>query len=88
VLFGGKSTLKLLKSNTTKGYVDVAANLGSLMVDSSCLSVHPASVGAALPWLRALNGGCSTYSDPSARATFGIFQPENKATIHVRETFN
>jgi MSHA biogenesis protein MshQ len=88
VLSGGQRTLRLLKSNTTKGYVDVAANLGSLMVDSSCLSVHPASVGAALPWLRALNGGCSSYSDPSARATFGIFAPENKATIHVRETFN
>jgi MSHA biogenesis protein MshQ len=88
VLSGGKNTLKLLKSNTSKGYVDVAANLGSLMVDSSCLSVHPASVGAALPWLRALNGGCSSYSDPSARATFGIFPPETKATIHVRETFN
>jgi MSHA biogenesis protein MshQ len=88
VLSGGQRTLRLLKSNTTKGYVDVAANLGSLMVDSSCLSVHPPSVGAALPWLRALNGGCSTYSDPSARATFGIFPPENKATIHVRETFN
>jgi MSHA biogenesis protein MshQ len=88
VLHGGKWTLRLLKSNVTKGYVDVAANLGSLMVDSSCLSIHPASVGATLPWLRALNGGCSTYSDPSARATFGIFAPENKATIHVRETFN
>jgi MSHA biogenesis protein MshQ len=42
-----------------------------------------------VPWLRSLNGCANDYSrDPSARATFGVFSPESKATIHVRELFN
>ena len=70
----------------TKGYVDVAANLGTSGSDLSCLVSHGGSP-AGLPWLRSLNGNCSTAydRDPSARANFGLYSPEAKKTVHVRE---
>ena len=86
----GNGTLTLgAPSPTTTGSVDLALNLGSGAADQSCLATHPASTGAASPWLRAQNGACSTLSDrdPSARASFGIYVPETRKTIHVRELF-
>ncbi|MFM2119272.1 MAG: hypothetical protein RL722_740, partial [Pseudomonadota bacterium] len=40
-------------------------------------------------WLRAQNGACATgwASDPSARASFGIYSAETRKTVHVREIF-
>jgi len=85
----GKATLSLLKANAVPGYIDLAFNLGGTGADASCLANHPATTGAAVPWLRSLNGCANDYGrDPSARATFGIFKPESKATIHVRERFD
>jgi MSHA biogenesis protein MshQ len=85
----GKGELTLAKANNVAGYVDLAYNLGGTGTDASCLANHPATAGAAVPWLRSLNGCANDYSrDPSARATFGVFSPESKATIHVRELFN
>lgn len=85
----GKGLLTLAKANNVAGYVDLAYNLGGTGTDASCLANHPATTGAAVPWLRSLNGCANDYSrDPSARATFGVFSPESKATIHVRELFN
>jgi MSHA biogenesis protein MshQ len=86
----GNGTLTLgAPSPTTTGSIDLALNLGSSAVDQSCLATHPAGTGAARPWLRAQNGACSTLSDrdPSARASFGIYVPETRKTIHVRELF-
>ena len=41
------------------------------------------------PWAMPRAGACSTAwdRDPSARATFGIYTPETRKTIHVREIF-
>ena len=92
VVAGGNATLTLsAPSPLLTGSVNLALNLGSAAAaaDQSCLAVHPASTGAALPWLRSQNGGCSTAwdRDPSARATFGIFSPETRKILHVRRIF-
>lgn len=70
------------------GSVDVAANLGTSGSDQSCLATHGGTAGLQ-PWLRSRNGGCAaTYNrDPSARATFGIYTPESRRLIHVREFY-
>jgi MSHA biogenesis protein MshQ len=76
-------------SPSATGSVDIALNLGSSGVDQSCLASHPATTPAALPWLRAQNGSCSSAwdRDPAARASFGIASPETRRTVHVRELF-
>ena len=89
---GGNAALTLsAPSPVLTGSVNLALNLGpaATATDQSCLTVHPASTGAALPWLRSQNGGCSAAwdRDPSARATFGIFSPESQKVLHVREIF-
>ena len=89
-LSGGSGTLTLsAPSPTATGSVDLALNLGASAADQSCLAVHPASTGAALPWLRSLQGNCASAwnSDPAARASFGIYAPETRKTLHVREIF-
>jgi len=72
------------------GTVRMAANLGSTAADQSCLAAHPASTGGAIPWLHSRYGSCNANwdQDPTATANFGAASPENKATIHVRESFN
>lgn len=76
-------------SPTATGSAALALNLGSTAADQSCTAGLPASQGAGLPWLRARNGACagSHDRDPAARASFGIFSPETRKTIHVRELF-
>ncbi|NNG25708.1 DUF6701 domain-containing protein [Telluria aromaticivorans] len=74
------------------GRADIAVNLGAAGEDNSCIAVgmKPATTGAAIPWLRPLNTACSATiaTDPVGRATFGIFTPEQRRIIHVREVFN
>jgi len=87
---GGSGTLTLsAPSPAVTGSVDLALNLGATATDQSCLAAHPASTGAALPWLRAQHGNCSAAwdRDPAARASFGIYAPETRKTLHVREIF-
>ena len=89
-MLAGNATLTLSAPNpSTTGSVDVALNLGATAIDQSCLGNHPTSTGAALPWLRAQQGSCSMGwdRDPAARATFGIYSPETRKTVHVREIF-
>jgi MSHA biogenesis protein MshQ len=90
-LTGGQGSLSVsAASPTATGSIDLALNLGSASTDQSCVAgPRPATTGAALPWLRSQNGGCSALwdRDPSARATFGIFAPETTKTIHARELF-
>ncbi|WP_137171459.1 DUF6701 domain-containing protein [Massilia sp. HP4] len=78
--------VSLPMSSTVAGWIDVAINLGpDTGKNLSCLADQPTDTpGAALPWLRSL-AGCA---DPSGRATFGIFEPENRRIIHMREVFN
>ena len=70
------------------GSVDVAINLGISGSDQSCLATH-GGTAASKPWLRSQNGSCPTAydSDPSARATFGVYALETRKSIHVREQF-
>lgn len=87
---GGVGTLTLTApSGGATGTVDLALNLGSTTADQSCLTSHPASTGANLSWLRTRHGSCAaTYDrDPSARAAFGVYSPETRKTVHVREIF-
>ena len=87
---GGAGTLTLgAPSPASTGSVDFALNLGSTTTDASCLAAHPASTAAGLPWLRSQNGACAATwdRDPSGRASFGIYAPETRKTIHVREIF-
>lgn len=84
-LNGGKA--KLPVQGDAAGWIDIAFNLGiDTTQDQSCLKADPArtSTGAKLPWLQSLSG----CTDPSGRATFGIFAPESKRIIHIREVFN
>ena len=69
----------------TSGWIDIAFNLGTGTAhDQSCLKSHPATTSADMPWLQSLSG----CIDPSGRATFGIFAPESRRIIHMREVFN
>ncbi len=89
-LAGGQGSIVLTKpSPVAAGSVDLAINLGAGVADQSCLSVHPATTGAAIPWLRSIYGSCAaTYDrDPSARGSFGVFAPESSKSIHVRELY-
>lgn len=69
--------------------LDIALNLGSTTADLSCLASHPATTGGAKPWLRAQNGSCAATADrdPAGRVSFGIFSPETRKTVHVRDLF-
>jgi len=80
---GGQAELSV--QGDTAGWIDIAFNLGANTAqDQSCLKSHPATTAAKLPWLQSFSG----CIDPSGRATFGIFAPESKRIIHVREVFN
>jgi len=74
------------------GTATVAINLGTTNTDNSCLTSRPSTTGAAMPYLRGANGICTGSAiqngDPAARATFGVYSPETKRLIHVREVFN
>jgi MSHA biogenesis protein MshQ len=93
-LSGGKVNIVLTKPTSGTGSVDLAVNLGGTKTDQSCLGKHPDTTGAALPWLRSQNGqnvNCTTNifdHDPSARGNFGIYPPETRRVIHIRELFN
>ncbi len=75
------------------GSVDVAINLGAGGTDASCLSLpRPVSTGAGLPWLRGQAGSTNACAgstehtrDPSARLTFGIYAPESRRVMHLRD---
>ena len=69
--------------------LDLALNLGSSASDQSCNANHPASTGAAKPWLRAQNGNCVATADrdPAARASFGVYSAESRKIVHAREIF-
>jgi hypothetical protein len=93
----GKMTLAAPPGGTT-GSVDFAFNLGSgSSKDVSCLAQptgYPTTTGSGLSGLRALYGstnncaGVTTYTrDPSGRVTFGVFTPETKKAVFVRDIY-
>ncbi|MFK3737463.1 DUF6701 domain-containing protein [Massilia sp. TN1-12] len=71
------------------GTVLVALNLGSDDKTFSCLANGSTAPGAQKDFLRAVDPSCDATKpkDPSARATFGIFAPERRRVIHMREVF-
>jgi hypothetical protein len=96
----GNGVLTLNNPSSAVGSVDFALALGTTSTDQSCLnparsvSSGASNVGARMAWLRSQYGstfGCSgnvAYDrDPSARATFGVFGPETKKAVHVRDIF-
>lgn len=89
-LVDGQGIIELSVPTKPVNYVDVAINLGDATstVDVSCLADHPATTSAKEPWLRSQYGNCGNSADPSARASFGIYKPETKRTIHIQERFN
>lgn len=73
------------------GSVDLTIDLGASGTDyTSCLSLHGGTPAGAA-WLRGKNGTCSQAAaetaDPTGRATFGVYTPENRRNVHVRELF-
>ena len=90
-LSGGRGVLTLAAPNPAGSSLtlDLSVNLGPTTADQSCNTSHPATVGANLPWLRSRNGSCAATwdRDPAARASFGIFSPETRKTIHLREIY-
>ncbi len=82
-----KGEAMLPVQSDTSGWIDIAFNLRAgtgTGQDQSCLKSHPQTSFANLPWLQSLSG----CADPSGRATFGIFAPESRRIIHMREVFN
>jgi MSHA biogenesis protein MshQ len=96
----GAATLGLTPAaNSPRASVPFAVNLGAPVLgpNTSCYYVAATgtapssmtdSTGAVLPFLRSANPSCGkTNVDPSAMATFGIFAPETKRIIHMREVY-
>jgi MSHA biogenesis protein MshQ len=81
-----------LPAPMTAGSADLTIALGALgSADyTSCLASHGGTPAGA-PWLRSANGTCPAAlagtADPAARVTFGIYTPENRRQVHVRELY-
>ncbi len=96
----GNGALTLSNPSGAIGSVDFAFALGAAATDQSCLnptrsiSSSGTNVGAGMTWLRsqygstfACSGNAAYDRDPSAKATFGVFAPESKKAVHVRDIF-
>lgn len=75
------------------GSMDVAVALGSTPTDSSCLktaagwvAAKPATAGANLASLRGAWCGAAATSDPSARATWGLYRGSD-GVVYQRENY-
>lgn len=85
---GGKIVLR----TTAAGSYKLGINLGGPGAPfASCISGLTGGSPTNAPWLRSRSGNCAASSsyaaDPTAVATFGIFAPETRKTIHVRELY-
>ena len=88
----GAATLSLTPKNAQRVSIPVAINLGPPNGDTTSCYYNAAtrnmkgSGAAALAFLRSTDPSCNrTGADPSAMATFGVYPPETKRVIHVRE---
>jgi MSHA biogenesis protein MshQ len=93
-LVNGSAAFNLRVTQGGPGPVDIAVNLGATDYDDACIGdtagTKVKTSPAAIPWLRPWVSGCGAGQprDPSGRATFGVYTPENRRIIHVREVFN
>jgi MSHA biogenesis protein MshQ len=90
----GAATLSLTPpANAGRGSIPVAFNLGITTANTSCYAAKQAMTstiaGAGMPFLRSVDPACTAAGvvDPSGMATFGVYAPENKRIIHMREVF-
>ena len=88
----GAAMLSLTPSERKRGSIPVAINLGPPNGDNTSCYYNAAtpnmtiSNGTVLAFLRSTDPSCNrTGADPSAMATFGVYAPETKRVIHVRE---
>lgn len=82
----------LVLSAAAAGTYKLGINLGGAGgAFASCDAGMTGGTAANVPWLRSRNGNCPASAgyavDPSAVATFGIFAPETRRTVHVRELY-
>ncbi len=84
-LVNGQGSIVLSKTPAAgTGSVNVCVDLGT----DPAGGVSCAATSAAMSYLQGKWApGTSFDNDPSARATFGVYSPETKKTIHVRELF-
>lgn len=90
----GTATLSLTPpAKSGRGSFPFALDLGSDAANTSCYAAKqamtPATSPAGLPFLRSDDPSCTAAGavDPSALATFGVYAPETKRVIHMREVF-
>lgn len=91
----GTATLTLTPAaGARRGSVPYAVDLGATAANTSCYYTTAApnmtfATGANLAFLRSSDASCTGKGavDPSALATFGVYAPETKRIIHVREVF-
>jgi MSHA biogenesis protein MshQ len=90
----GTATLSLTPpAKSGRGSIPFALDLGSDAANTSCYAAKqamtPATSPAGLPFLRSVDASCTAAGavDPSALATFGVYAPESKRVIHMREVF-
>jgi MSHA biogenesis protein MshQ len=88
----GTATLSLTPPAASgRGSIPVALNLGTANANTSCYAKQAmtSTTGAGLAFLRSVDPSCPAAGavDPSAMATFGVYAPENKRIIHMREVF-
>lgn len=83
----GPSTLAngegfIMLTPSAAGKVSVCADVD----DNNALDCSATTMNQ--PWLQSNWGGAATHTvDPSATATFGIYAPEHKKIIHIRELY-
>jgi hypothetical protein len=85
----GIGTLRLpAPGSANRGSVDVSVNLTGGTAGASCTTTPalPASTGSGLPWLQGAWCGATYTSDPTARATFGVYRNTDKF-IYQRENY-
>ncbi len=83
---------KLSLPATPAGSHTIGINLGAAGASfASCDAALSGGTPAQVPWLRSRSGTCAESqayaADPAARATFGIYAPETRKMIHVRERY-
>jgi len=90
----GGATLSLTPpAGSGRGAIPVALDLGSTTANTSCYAAKqpmtPATKGAGTPYLRSADPACNAAAgaDPSAMASFGVYAPETRRVIHVREVY-
>ncbi len=81
----GLSTPSALTLAAGTGGITLGAP-GAKKTGSVDVSLDLSSTAANLPWLQSLDAACGSgvLCNPKARATFGVYTPESKKTIHIQ----